>query len=64
MLRIIVALLLSPAWTSGANLPNAQSPMGINLEAVTYYSTEFPFINDFLNASQWITHSDLSLIHI
>ena len=58
MLRIIVALLLSPAWTSGANLPNAQSPMGINLEAVTYYSTEFPFINDFLNASQWITHSD------
>lgn len=51
-------LLLSPAWTSGANLPNAQSPMGINLEAVTYYSTEFPFINDFLNASQWITHSD------
>jgi hypothetical protein len=32
--------------------------MGINLEAVTYYSTEFPFINNFLTASEWITHSD------
>jgi hypothetical protein len=32
--------------------------MGINLAAVTYWSTEFPFINNFLTASQWITHSD------
>ena len=34
--------------------------MGINLAGVTYYSTEFPFINNFLTASQWITHSDTS----
>jgi hypothetical protein len=32
--------------------------MGINLEAVNDYSTEFPFLNAFLTASQWITHSD------
>ena len=57
-LRTIVALLLlGPVWTLAANLPNAQSPMGINLEAVNDYSTEFPFINAFLTASQWITHS-------
>ena len=51
-------ILLCPVWTLAANLPNTQSPLGINLEAVTYYSTEFPFINNFLTASQWITHSD------
>jgi len=55
---IAALLLLRPVLTSSANLPNAQSPMGINLEAVTYYSTEFPFLNNFLTASQWITHSD------
>jgi hypothetical protein len=32
--------------------------MGINLAGVSYYSTEFPFINHFLTASQWITHSE------
>jgi hypothetical protein len=32
--------------------------MGINLAGVAYYSTEFPFINNFLTASQWITHSE------
>jgi hypothetical protein len=58
-LRTAAALLLmSPLWSPAANLPNARSPLGINLEAVTYYSTEFPFMNNFLTASEWITHSD------
>lgn len=37
---------------------NARSAMGINLAAVTYYSSEQPFINPFLESEQWITHSN------
>jgi hypothetical protein len=38
--------------------PNAESPLGINLAAVTYWSSELPFLNLVHMAGQWITHSD------
>jgi len=58
-LRTALLLLLLAASGSFAESPaNARSPMGINLEAVNYYTTEFPFLNHFLTASQWVTHSN------
>ena len=41
-----------------ATSQNNQSPLGINLAAVSYYSSEMPFINIFVTAGQWITHSN------
>ncbi len=32
--------------------------MGINLAAVSYFASEQPFINAFLESQRWITHSD------
>ncbi|PSB00938.1 cellulose-binding protein [Merismopedia glauca] len=34
---------------------NTASPVGINLGGITYYSTDFPFINAFKNADKWRT---------
>jgi hypothetical protein len=48
-------------WFHGAHAAtslNAQSAMGLNLADVSYYSTEQPFINSFVTADQWITHSN------
>jgi hypothetical protein len=53
-----VLLLLLTTRALATSPPNAQSPIGINLEAVNYYTTEFPFINNFLTASNWIAHSN------
>jgi hypothetical protein len=50
-----LALAQAAGAASGAN---AQSPLGINLGGVNYYASEMPFINDFLLASQWLTHED------
>ena len=57
---ISAVLLLSavPHEARAATSFNAQSAMGINLGAVTYYTTEQPFINSFATAQGWITHSD------
>jgi hypothetical protein len=57
---IAAVLLLSavPHEAHAASSSNAQSAMGINLGAVTYYTTEQPFINSFATAAGWITHSD------
>lgn len=43
---------------SAATSQNYQSPLGINLAGVSYYSSEMPFINIFATAGQWITHSN------
>jgi hypothetical protein len=36
---------------------NSQSPLGINLGGVSYFSGELPMINIFHMDAQWITHS-------
>jgi hypothetical protein len=41
----ILGLYVSPVWAS-----NAASPLGINLSAVTYYSSEQPFLDIFKTA--------------
>jgi hypothetical protein len=49
------------AFSNGARAAtalNARSAMGINLAGVSYYSTELPFMNAFLESERWITHSN------
>ncbi|HEY6516057.1 MAG TPA: hypothetical protein VIY50_07930 [Steroidobacteraceae bacterium] len=36
---------------------NARSPLGINLESISFYSTEQPFLNVFVTNGGWVTHS-------
>jgi hypothetical protein len=50
--------LPAPHGLRAATPLNAQSAMGVNLGAVTYYTSEQPFINSFATAQGWITHSD------
>ena len=66
LLRIAASVLLALlAQSAQAESPaNAQSPLGINLDAVNYYTTEQPFLNIFktTGVSQstpqgWITHT-------
>jgi hypothetical protein len=56
----ILIFLLTGAveCVQAATAQNAQSPLGINLAAVTYWSSELPFLNLLHMAGQWITHSD------
>jgi hypothetical protein len=57
---ISLGLLILPL-SNGARAAtafNAQSAMGINLAGVSYYATEQPFINPFLESERWVTHSD------
>ena len=35
---------------------NTTSPLGINLNGVSYYSTEQPFLNVFVTNGGWVTH--------
>ena len=53
-------LVLAGSIGSGhaATAQNARSPLGINLAAVTFWSSELPFLNLLHMAGQWITHSD------
>jgi hypothetical protein len=53
-----VLILMLSGGARAANSYNAQSAMGINLAAVSYYASEQPFINSFVTSEQWITHSD------
>lgn len=41
-----------------AAAPGSKSPLGMNLAAVAYYSSEQPFINIFKTAEGWTTHGD------
>ncbi|WP_146131688.1 cellulose-binding protein [Merismopedia glauca] len=47
--------------TNSSTVPSISPPkttsvsVGVNLGAITYYSTDFPFINAFKNASKWRT---------
>ena len=56
-----LACVLSAAGlgvAGGATSQNYQSSLGINVAGVSYYSSEMPFINIFVTAGQWVTHSN------
>src|SRR5690349_16600050 len=41
-----------------ATTANAQSPLGMNLNGVSSYSPEQPFMNIFKTSGGWTTHSN------
>jgi peptidoglycan hydrolase-like protein with peptidoglycan-binding domain len=41
--------------TNPSTAPNANSPLGINLQPIAYWSTEQPFLNIFKSSGAWIT---------
>jgi hypothetical protein len=53
---IVVALSVSNS-AQAATASNSQSPLGINLQSVSYWSSEQPFLNIFKTGGGWITHS-------
>lgn len=53
----ILALSLSTAVRASTSA-NAQSPLGINVAPVRYWTPEQPLLNIFNTADMWITHSD------
>jgi hypothetical protein len=55
---VIVLILTASGGARAATTFNAQSAMGINLAAVSYYASEQPFINSFVTSDRWVTHSD------
>jgi O-antigen ligase len=60
-LIVLVNLTLGLSVSSSARAAtaaNAQSPLGINLNGVSYYSPEQPFLNIFKTSGAWITHSN------
>lgn len=58
-LALLVALAGCNA-AQAATAANAQSPLGVNLNGVTYYSSEQPFLNLFKLSGGWTTHSTTS----
>jgi hypothetical protein len=52
----LAALLAAGGRAAVASTPaNAKSPLGINLNGVSYYSTEQPFMNVFASNGGWLT---------
>jgi hypothetical protein len=61
-LGLVAGVLALRVCTSAqaATAPNARSPLGVNLSAVNYFSSEQPFLNILKTGSGWITHSNSS----
>lgn len=57
MVALILGMLCVPSGAQAATDANAQSPLGINLAGVNYYTPEQPFLNIIRTAERWITHS-------
>ena len=52
-ITLMSALLLKPIMSHGVSHPNDGSPMGINLSAIRYWSTELVFKDLFKHAQPW-----------
>jgi hypothetical protein len=50
-------MLMLAGGAGAATSFNAESAMGINLAGVNYFASEQPFLNSFVTAERWITHS-------
>jgi hypothetical protein len=49
-------LILSFGSVRAATSANAQSPLGTNLQGVSYWSSEYPFLNVFATGGSWVTN--------
>jgi hypothetical protein len=59
-INALASLMLTFSATNdvhSASAANAQSPVGMNLQNVNYYSAEQPFLNIFKTSGGWLTHS-------
>lgn len=59
-LPVLVALCAVTAWVGivhAETTSNANSALGMNLQGVSYFSGELPFLNVFKSTGQWMTHS-------
>jgi hypothetical protein len=55
----LAALLIACVNAAFAATPvNAESPLGMNLNGIAYYSSEQPFMNVFVTNGGWITQSE------
>lgn len=59
-LAALTLLVEASPQTMAATSSNSKSPLGINLNSISYWSSEMPFINVFVSNSGWITHSNNS----
>lgn len=56
LVALMAAALIS--WPAqAATSANSQSPLGVNLQGVSYYSSEMPFLNIFKMGTGWFTQS-------
>src|SRR5581483_11618841 len=60
LLTLMVVAALGCSRAFAATSANAQSPLGINLTSVNYFTPEMPLLNIFSTAGGWITHSNSS----
>src|ERR1700680_2593668 len=61
LLVVLTAFALGMTLSSGvqsATTLNQKSPLGMNLNGVSYYQSEMPFLNLFHTATQWTTHTN------
>jgi|SRR5579863_50434 len=56
-LAVALVLGLPGPRAQGATSSNSQSPLGINLARIAYWSTEIPFLDLMHMPKQWITHT-------
>ena len=54
----VVSLFAVSTSAKAATTQNSQSPLGINLTSLSYYSSEQPLLNVFAVNGAWITHSN------
>jgi hypothetical protein len=57
----VTVILVIGVWvqsTPAATSRNPQSPLGINLSVISYWSSELPFLDLMHMSKQWITHTN------
>lgn len=57
ILTVFLQLAMTSSHVQAATSSNAQSPLGMNLAIVAYWSTEIPFLDVMHTPKQWITHA-------
>jgi hypothetical protein len=57
-LLMLILLAAASVGARAATSSNAQSPLGLDLQGIAYYSTENPFLNVMLNSGGWVTSSN------
>lgn len=58
LMCVMLTACASAGVSASATMPPPESPLGMNLAPVTYFSSEQPFINILKTADGWTTHGD------